>query len=132
MDSFSITRRAFLAATTTTMAFGAIKTDKGKEFISAPPVTPNTAKVIPRKLSPNEKVNVAAIGAGGKGSSDIMSCKKLGENIVALCDVDWDRCAEAFYRIPDAKQFKDYRNMLEKMPEIDAVTIPTPDPQHYW
>jgi len=130
MDSFTLSRRAFLAATTTSMAFGAMRVENGKEIIDAPPVTPNTAKVVPRKLSPNDKVNVAAIGAGGKGFSDIMSCMKLGENIVALCDVDWDRCGEAFYRMKDAKQFKDYRIMLEKMPEIDAVTISTPDHTH--
>ncbi len=131
MDHASLTRRAFLAAATTTMAFGAVAAKEGKSGVPAPPVTPNTAKVVPRKLSPNEKVNVAAIGAGGKGTSDIMSCKKLGENIVALCDVDWDRCAESFYRIPEAKQFKDYRVMLEKMgSEIDALTISTPDHTH--
>ena len=130
MDSISLSRRAFLAATTTSMAFGAVRMENGKEIIDAPPVTPNTANVIPRKLSPNEKVNVAAIGAGGKGYSDIMNCKRLGENVIALCDVDWDRCQEGFYRLRDAKQFKDFRIMLEKMPEIDAVTISTPDHIH--
>jgi predicted dehydrogenase len=113
-----LSRRAFLAATTTTAVWGAMAQ------------APNTAQVVPRKLSPNEKLNVAAIGAGGKGTSDIMSCKKLGENVVALCDVDWDRAGESFYRNPDAKKFKDYRNMLEKMPEIDALTISTPDHTH--
>jgi len=113
-----LSRRAFLAATTTTAVWGAMAQ------------APNTAQVVPRKLSPNEKLNVAAIGAGGKGTSDIMSCKKLGENVVALCDVDWERAGESFYRNPDAKKFKDYRNMLEKMPEIDALTISTPDHTH--
>ncbi|MBP9004607.1 MAG: Gfo/Idh/MocA family oxidoreductase [Candidatus Hydrogenedentes bacterium] len=121
MDRHELTRRAFLAAATTTATLAA-----GSAIAQAP----NTAKVVPRKLSPNEKVNVAAIGAGGKGLSDIMSVAKLGENVVALCDVDWDRCAEAFYRLPDAKRFKDYRNMLEQMPEIDAVTVSTPDHTH--
>jgi predicted dehydrogenase len=122
MKMESLTRRAFLAAATTTVALSAIGQEEAPK--------PNTAKVVPRKLSPNEKLNIAAIGAGGKGTSDIMSCNKLGENIVALCDVDWDRAGESFYRLPNAKQFKDYRNMLEKMPEIDAVTISTPDHTH--
>jgi predicted dehydrogenase len=82
-------------------------------------------QVVQRKISPNEKLNVAAIGAGGKGLSDIMSCHKLGHNVVALCDVDWKRAEEAFYRLPKAKKYKDYRNMLEEMKEIDAVTIST-------
>ena len=130
MSMSSLTRRTFLATATTTMAFGAVTMKDGKEVIEAPPVTPNTAKVIPRKLSPNEKVNLAAIGAGGKGYSDLMSCKRNGANVVAIADVDWDRCAEAIYRLPDAKKFKDFRIMLETMPEIDAVTISAPDHIH--
>jgi len=126
MGDSKITRRAFLAAATTT----AVLTASGRAFGEKP----NTARVVPRKLSPNEKMNVAAIGAGGKGQSDILSCKR--ENIVALCDVDWDRAAETAYRLekdPENKGFKkydDFRKMLEEMPEIDAVTISTPDHMH--
>lgn len=116
-----ITRRAFLATSTTVVTASA--------FSQTPP-TPNTAKVVPRKISPNEKLNIAAIGAGGKGLSDIMNCYQLGHNVVALCDVDWKRAGEAFYRLPNAKKYKDYRNMLEEMKEIDAVTISTPDHSH--
>jgi len=117
MKKASLTRRAFLAASTTTVAASAI-------------AAPNDAKVVPGKISPNEKLNIAAIGAGGKGMSDIMSCHRHGENIVALCDPDWNRAGEAFYKLKDAKQFKDYREMLEKMPEIDACTVSTPDHTH--
>jgi predicted dehydrogenase len=116
MKQSDLTRRAFLAATTTSVAL--------TPFVARA----NDAKVIPRKLSPNEKLNVAGIGVGGKGLSDIMNCRK--ENIVAMCDVDWKRAGEAFYRAPKAKQYKDFRVMLEKMPEIDAVTISTPDFTH--
>lgn len=116
MHHTDLTRRAFLAATTTTAAFTPLV------------VRANDAKVVPRKISPNEKLNVAGIGVGGKGMSDIMNMRK--ENIVALCDVDWERAGEAFYRLKDAKQFKDFRVMLEKMPEIDAVTVSTPDHTH--
>jgi predicted dehydrogenase len=118
MSKHELTRRAFLAAATTTAALS-FRTAQAQ---------PNTAQVVPGKISPNEKLNVAAIGAGGKGMSDIMVCRN--ENVVALCDVDWKRAEEAFYRLPDAKQYKDYRNMLEEMPEIDAVTISTPDHTH--
>jgi len=117
MSQSKLTRRAFLAATTTTAAATAL-------------AAPNDAKVVPGKISPNEKLNIAAIGAGGKGLSDLMGCHRLGDNIVALCDPDWNRAGEAFYKLPEAKQFKDYREMLEKMPEIDACTISTPDHSH--
>ena len=118
MFDHKLTRRAFLAATTTaTVAATAFA------------ARPNTAKVVPKKVSPNEKLNVAGIGVGGKGLGDIMSCRS--ENIVALCDADWERAGEAFYKMPKAKQYKDYRQMFEEMGDrIDACTISTPDHTH--
>jgi predicted dehydrogenase len=113
----TLSRRAFLAATTTSAAFIATSTRV------------NAAAVVPGKISPNEKMNVAGIGVGGKGMGDIMSCRR--ENVVALCDPDSERAAEAFYKMKDAKQFKDFRVMLETMgDEIDACTISTPDHSH--
>jgi hypothetical protein len=112
-----ITRRAFLAATTSTAA-----------ALSLSPQV-NAARVVPGKISPNEKLHIAGIGAGGKGVGDVMNCAQ--ENVVALADVDWERAAETFYRLPDAKQFWDCRKMLEEMGDtIDAVTISTPDHMH--
>ena len=78
--------------------------------------------------SPNEKLNLAAIGAGGQGGSDINNCSS--ENFVALCDVDWNRAAQSFERYPNAKRYKDFRVMLEKEKSIDAVTVSTPDHVH--
>jgi hypothetical protein len=78
--------------------------------------------------SPNEKLNIAAIGAGGKGVSDIDGCKS--ENIVALCDADWKNAAKTFEKYPNAKQYKDFRRMLDQQKDIDVVTISTPDHTH--
>ena len=78
--------------------------------------------------SPNEKLNIAAIGAGGKGASDIEGC--ASENIVALCDPDAKTAAKTFQKYPQAKQYKDFRQMLDKEKNIDAVTISTPDHNH--
>lgn len=78
--------------------------------------------------SPNEKLNVAAIGAGGKGASDIGFCE--GENVIALCDPDWVRAAETFDQFPGAKKYRDFREMLDKEKSIDAVTVSTPDHVH--
>ncbi len=81
--------------------------------------------------SPNGKMNVAVIGAGGKGSSDTDDVAKLGENIVALCDVDKTTLAKRGQVYPKAKQFQDYRKMLDEMGnEIDAVIVSTPDHHH--
>ena len=113
-----VTRRAFLASATLA----------GVWTFTKAAAQPNTAKVVPRKLSPNEKINVAGIGCGGKGMSDVNNCRN--ENIVALCDVDWLRAEKTFSNFPNVPKFKDYRNMLDKIKEIDACTISTPDHTH--
>src|SRR5215510_14308781 len=78
------------------------------------------------KISANDKLNVAGIGIGSRGGADTADVAALGHNIVALCDVDEKYAAKEFAKYPSAKQFKDYRVMLERMgKEIDAVVIGT-------
>lgn len=78
--------------------------------------------------SPNEKLNIAAIGAGGKGFTDIQGCAT--ENIVAFADPDDARAARTFKAFPNVPKYKDFRQMLDKHREIDAVTVSTPDHMH--
>ena len=79
--------------------------------------------------SPNEKLNIAAIGAGGKGFTDIQGC--LSENIVAMTDPDEKRAAKAFSQFPNVPKFKDFRRMLDKEGKnIDAVLVSIPDHMH--
>lgn len=79
--------------------------------------------------SPNEKLNVAVIGVGGRGRANLMAV--AGENVVALCDVDQQRAGDAFEKFPKAKKFHDFRRMLEEMDkQIDAVVVSTPDHTH--
>ena len=78
---------------------------------------------------PSEKLNVAGIGVGGRGAADINACE--GENVVALCDVDEKQAGGTFKKFPNAKVYKDFREMLDKEGKrIDAVTIGTPDHIH--
>jgi len=77
---------------------------------------------------PSGKLNIAGIGIGGQGASDLNDVSS--ENIVALCDVDWDYAAKTFKQYPQAKQYKDFRLMLEKEKGIDAVVVGTPDHNH--
>ncbi len=80
---------------------------------------------------PSEKVNVASIGAGGMGAGNTRACAEAGANIVALCDVDWERAADSFKRFPDAKKYKSFVEMLDKEGKnIDAVIVATPDHCH--
>ena len=77
----------------------------------------------------NERLNIAAIGAGGMGEGDIGAVSS--ENIVALCDVDTRRCASTRGRHEKAKFYNDFRRMLADMDkEIDAVIVATPDHTH--
>jgi predicted dehydrogenase len=57
--------------------------------------------------------------------------KVAGENIVALCDVDEKRAADAFQRFPQAKRFRDYRKMFDALhQQIDGVVVSIPDHMH--
>ena len=91
--------------------------------------------IVPRHVlgrgftAPSDKLNIACIGCGGKGRSDIDGVAT--ENIYALCDVDWSMAQDAFQNFPKAKRFRDYREMLDKEGKnIDAVTVSTPDHSH--
>src|SRR6266700_6480816 len=86
------------------------------------------ARPQPRRVSPNAKLNIGCIGCGGKGSSDIHWCSS--ENIVALCDVSQIALGRQRQNHPDAKVYKDYRQMLEKEKSLDAIDIATPDHMH--
>ena len=77
----------------------------------------------------NQRLHVAAIGAGGKGGVDIGYCDQ--ENVVALCDADTRQAAGSQKKFAKARLYQDFRVMLEKeQHRIDAVTISTPDHTH--
>lgn len=79
--------------------------------------------------SPNEKLNVACIGVGGRGVVNLDGVQ--GENVVALCDVDENRAGKTFGQFPRAKKYHDFRRMLDEMDrQIDAVVVSTPDHTH--
>ncbi len=80
--------------------------------------------------APSDKLNIAAVGIGGMGHSNINAVKET-ENIVALCDVNWDYAKGVFDELPKAKRYWDYRRMLDEMgKDIDAVIVATPDHTH--
>ena len=80
-------------------------------------------------VSPSDKLNIAGVGVGGMGRNNLKSMSS--ENIVALCDVDWNYAAKTFNDYPNAQKYKDWREMLDKMGNsIDAVMVATPDHTH--
>jgi len=107
----TLSRRDFMGGAAAAMAFTVIPSS----VLSQPP---------------SERVNVAAIGAGGMGAANTRACAAAGANIVALCDVDFKRGQEGFKRFPKAKKYKDFRRMLDNEKSIDAVIVATPDHFH--
>lgn len=81
-----------------------------------------------RASAASRTINIACVGVGGKGASDLAETS-AGHNIVALCDVDEQRLAQAAAKFPQAAKYTDWRKLLER-PDIDAVTISVPDHMH--
>ncbi|NNF33768.1 MAG: Gfo/Idh/MocA family oxidoreductase, partial [Saprospiraceae bacterium] len=111
---------------------------KRREFIKNSAMAAGTFMIVPRfvlggsgYVSPSDKLNIACIGAGGKGWSDISNAyNNGGDNVVAICDIDRNMAKRAIEKWPAAKYYNDFRKMLEGDEKIDAVTISSPDHTH--
>ncbi len=111
----TLTRRSFLRrAAVATAAFQ---------------VLPSYVLGVDGQTPPSRKLNIAGIGVGGMGGHNIKRCSET-ENIVALCDVDPNYAGKTFKAHPDAKVYMDFREMLEKQKDIEAVVVATPDHNH--
>jgi len=95
---------------------------------SAITILPSSVLSIYNNPAPNDKLNIAAIGIGGMGQYYLKNVES--ENIIALCDVDDEFAAKVFNTYPKAKRYRDFRVLLEKEKEIDAVIVGTPDHTH--
>jgi len=115
-DSKNITRRSFIGRT------GAVAA--GLTILPGSVISGFGHK------APSDKLNIAVVGIGGMGNSNLRAVKGT-ENIVALCDVDWDYAKHVFDANPDAKHYWDWRKMYDEMGKsIDAVIVATADHTH--
>ncbi|MBW3597564.1 MAG: Gfo/Idh/MocA family oxidoreductase [Planctomycetes bacterium] len=102
-----------------------------RSFVGAASASAFAFTYLPQRVfGANERLNVASIGVGGKGAGEVRDAAEAGCNIVALCDVDEQRAAGTFKKFPDAKRYTDFRVMLDKQKDIEAVTVSTPDHTH--
>jgi predicted dehydrogenase len=105
-----MTRRHFLKSSAATGAF----------LIAAPAFL--------RGKNLNEKLNIAIIGAGGRGAGNTQSV--ASENIVALCDVNENALNSAAKKYPGARKYIDFRKLYEQSNDIDAVVVSTAEHTH--
>ena len=109
-----ITRREFIGAAAS---------------VTALTIVPRHVLGGPGNAAPSEKLNIAGIGAGGRGYENLISVST--ENIVALCDVDDQRAAPTYERFPNARRFHDFRRLLDmEEKNIDAVVVASTDHTH--
>ena len=106
-----------------------------RKFLNLSAAAASSLMILPRHvlggkkyIAPSDKLNIAGIGVGGQGGGDLSRMED--ENIVALSDVDWERAARTFSKFPKVQRYRDFRVMLEKQKDIDAVVIGTPDHVH--
>ena len=113
---------------------------KRRDFVKKS-IAASSIFIVPRHVlggtgytAPSDQLGLASIGTGGKGSSDIINASVNGrERIVALCDVDssgGNRISRVVDKFPDASFYDNFKKMLDKEKDIDAVTISTPDHTH--
>lgn len=126
-----------------------------RNFVKSSGAATVGALILPNLIgcSSNSIVNVAVIGAAGRGMNNWTQMLGIrGDNrriraglepegprephpyvrIVAMCDVDDKVAAEAYKMIPDARKFRDFRVMFDEMHrDIDAVIVSTPDHTHF-
>jgi predicted dehydrogenase len=106
-----------------------------RTFIRNAGIASSALMIVPRHvlggpgfMAPSDKLNIAIVGAGGMGANNTRNCAT--DNIVALCDVDDEKAKEIYGEFPKAARYKDFRVMLEKQKDIEAVVVATPDHTH--
>jgi len=114
------------------------KTSSRRAFLKTASIASAGFYIVPRNvlgkgfIAPSDKLNIAAIGAGGKAEVNLQNSWNSGtDNIVALCDVDDRQAANSRKKWPKASYYRDFRQMLDKEAKhFDAVIVTTPDHTH--
>ncbi len=103
----------------------------GAAALASVTLVPRSVLGGPNRPAPSDKVNLAGIGVGGVGFGQVQGCVGAGFNLVALCDVDDVYAKKAYNRWPQARRYRDFRELLDaEGDKIDAVYCGTPDHTH--
>lgn len=113
-----------------------ISDNSRRKFIKNCALTTTAFTIVPSRVisglgytAPSDKLNIVGIGVGGKGLQNLTAMNT--ENIIGLCDIDWNYSQRCFDTFPKAKKYYDWRKMYDKLgDQIDAVMIATADHTH--
>ena len=124
-----LSRRDFIGAGSLALA-GCCAPCAGRTYVSEPVEILRTDRLRNR----GERLRMAFIGSGGRGGANLDAFYSLGEEVVALCDVDLNRLRaarpSARPRCPKVRTYQDWRALLDKEKDLDAVVVSTPDHMH--
>lgn len=112
------------------------KNNSRREFIKKSMVASAGISIVPSfavsglgHKAPSDKLNIVGIGVGGKGLQNLTAMNT--ENIIGLCDIDWNYSQRCFDTFPMAKKYYDWRKMFDELGKsIDAVMVATADHTH--
>jgi predicted dehydrogenase len=113
--------------------------DSRRDFLKKAAIAAAGITIVPRHVlggpgfrAPSDMLQIASIGVGGMGASDINNFHRSGKaDISFLCDVDKARAKGSVEKFPKAKFYTDFREMLDKEHKnIDAVSVSSPDHNH--
>ncbi len=103
----------------------------GAAALATVSLVPSSVLGAQNQPSPSNRISLAGVGVAGVGFGQLEECEKAGFQITALCDVDFGYAKKAFDRWPQARRYRDFREMLEaEGDKIDAVYCGTPDHTH--
>jgi len=113
-----------------------MKNESRRDFIKKSAITAAGISILPSSVvsglghqTPSDKLNIVGVGVGGKGHPNLKGM--LPENIIALCDVDWNYSDQCFKTFPNAKKYTDWRKMFDELgKDIDGVMVATADHTH--
>ena len=104
---------------------------KAAAAVAAAAIVPRHVLGGPGKTAPSDRINLAGVGVGGVGHGQIGNCAEVGFHVAVLCDIDQLYAKRSYDKYPQARRYRDFREMLEtEGDKIDAVYCGTPDHTH--